>query len=46
MFAGPGGTRTGNQIVMSAAPWLEIRTKSAFLYQDHLRLFTGFLPDF
>jgi hypothetical protein len=34
----PGRTRTCNQTVMSAAPWREIRTKSAFLDQDHLRL--------
>ena len=37
-FGGPGRTRTCNQTVMSAAPWREVRAKSAFLDQDHSRL--------
>ena len=35
IIGGAGRTRTCNQTVMSAALWREIRTKSAFLDQDH-----------
>jgi hypothetical protein len=38
IIGGPAWTRTRNQTVMSAALWREIRTKSAFIDQDHLGL--------